>query len=34
MDIMYFTLPYADDEIHSFVGPLVDDLGNRLDSEC
>ena len=34
MDIMYFTLPYADVEIHSFVEPPVDDLGNRLASEC
>ena len=32
----YFILriTYADDEIHSFVEPLVDGLGNRLDSEC
>ena len=25
---------YADDEIHSFVEPLVDDLRNGSDSEC
>lgn len=36
--IIYFhevlKLTHTDDETHSFVEPLVDDLRNGLDSEC